>query len=44
MLGCLFKLTRNDGSIKVDFALVNGTIPDQTDHKELNSDFLMNLL
>ena len=32
------ELNSNDSSNKVDFALVNRKMPNQTDHKELNSD------
>ena len=32
------ELNSNDTSSEVDFELVNGKMPDQTDHKELNSD------
>ena len=33
------ELNSNETTNKVDFALVKGKMPDQTDHKELNSDF-----
>ena len=38
------KLNSNDTSNEVDFALVNGKMPDKTDHKELNSDFFDELI